>query len=306
MLEQMSQAFFQKPLQQASIERSHRRNELRSVMLGYSANLSGETLTRLVYAFHALKFVDEELRNARNRKWWIRARACYHLRLMHALGAIEVLSNNLDDENEDVRIEAAQSLLDIAGLDTLSPILLTIKDISGWMQVRLSNSIFSFGGNSVPHLVKGLQSKYHPVQKFCIDMLGRLGDVSAVPTIIEYMNYNIADVQLASLEAFGRIGDERAIPVVLNFLTSSDEPIRVAAANALGNLGSPSTVSSLHGLLMHDTVAVRLAAAEALSKIGDAGIEMLQHAQQSGDELARLVSVQYLHERAIAQQGAKA
>jgi HEAT repeat protein len=303
MLEQMTQAFFQKPLQQSSIERSHRRNELYKVMLGYSANLSGETLARLVYAFHALKFVDEELRLARSKKWWIRARACYRLRFMHASGASAVLSENLDDENEDVKIEAAQSLLEIEGLDALSPILLTIKDISRWMQIRLSHSIFSFGGDAVPHLVKGLQSTYHPVQKFCIEMLGWLGDISAVPTIIEYMHYNIADVQLASLKAFGRIGDERAIPVVLDFMKTTDENTRIAAVNALGNLGSPSTVSALHDLLLNDTVTVRLAAAEALSKIGDAGIEILQRATQSHNELARLVALQYLHEHTIAHQG---
>jgi len=42
-------------------------------------------------------------------------------------------------------------------------------------------------------------------------MFGRLGDVYAVPTLIEYMNYGIPELQLASVEAFGRIGDERAI-----------------------------------------------------------------------------------------------
>ncbi len=290
----------------SSFDRSLRRAALRSTMLDLGKSLSGETQLRLKYAFRVLGFVEEEIRAARTGKWWIRARACHNLRLMHATDALEVLSKNLEDVYEDVRIEAALSLLDIAGLNALSPILLTIDDISGWMKVRLSNSILGFGGDAVPHLVKGMKSEHPSVQLFCIEMLGRLGDVQAVPTLIEYINYTVPEVQMTSLEAFGRIGDARAVPVVLSFLDSNDKRIRIVAAKALGALGSPATVDVLNRLLLHDTIEVRLAAAEALSKIGDAGIRTLRYSTQSSNESARLVALQYLHEQDIAQAGATA
>ncbi|MEW5797704.1 MAG: HEAT repeat domain-containing protein [Bacteroidota bacterium] len=273
-------------------------------MLNLVKSLSGETELRLYYAFRVLGFVDEEIRSARSGKWWVRARACYNLRLMHATDAIEVLSKKLEDEYEVVRIEAALSLLDIAGLNALAPILMTITDISGWMKVRLSKTIFGFGGDAVPHLVQGMKSEFPNVQLFCIEMLGRLGDVRAVPILIEYISYIVPEIQRVSLEAFGRIGDARAVPVVLKFLESKEEQIRIAAARALGSLGSPATVDALNKLLLHDTILVRLAAAESLSKIGDAGIRTLRYSTQSNNSEARLVALQYLHEHDIVHEGA--
>lgn len=283
--------------------RTRRRAALRFTMLDLGKSLSGETQLRLNYAFKVLGFVEEEIRSARSGQWWVRARACYNLRLMHATESIEVLSGNLEDEYEDVRIEAALSLLDIAGLNALAPILMTVNDISGWMKVRLSTTILGFGGDAVPHLVQGMKSEHPGVQLFCIEMLGRLGDVRAVPILIEYIDYSVSEVQMMSLEAFGRIGDARAIPVVLKYLESNDERIRMAAARALGSLGSPATVDALNRLLLHDTIAVRLAAAESLSKIGDAGIRTLRYSTQSNNEDARLVALQYLHEQNIARAG---
>lgn len=275
-------------------------------MLDLGKSLSGETQLRLNYAFRVLGFVNEEILAARSGKWWIRARACHNLRLMHATDAIEVLSRNLEDDDEDVRIEAALSLLDIAGLSSLGPILLTITDVSGWMKVRLSNSIFGFGGDAVPHLVQGIRSEYPSVQLFCIEMLGRLGDVQAVPTLIEYIAHAVPEVQMTSLEAFGRIGDARAVPVVLNFLQSKEERVRMAATRALGSLGAPATVDALSRVLLHDTIRVRLAAAEALTKTGDAGIRTLRYSTQSDNDETRRIALQYLHELDISHPGTAA
>ncbi|MEW6061500.1 MAG: HEAT repeat domain-containing protein [Bacteroidota bacterium] len=298
-LEAMVRQLFRVSVEKFAQARSHRRDILREVMLDFSLNLTGETQARLDFAFQALGFVAEEMKAARSKKWWIRARACHRLRLMHALDAIEVLSQNLEDDNEDVRIEAALSLLEIVGVGALSPILLTIKDISGWMRVRISNTILGFGGEAVPHLIEGMKSNNYRVKKFCIEMLGRLGDVSAVQTLIEYMGYDVPEVQIASLEAFGKIGDHRAIPIIIKYAKSENEQYRLAAARALGNLGSPATVSVLNELLLHDTIEVRLAAAEALTKIGQLGIKTLEYSAHSENEDAKKVAIQFLHERTV-------
>lgn len=284
-------------------DRAMRRAALRTAMLDVSHSLSGETQLRLNHAFSVMGFVGEEMTLAQSNRWWIRARACERLRLMHAKEGAEVLVKNLEHENEDVRIEAALSLIDIIGLDALSPILMTMKKMSLWMEVRLSRSILSFGTDAVPHLEQGVKSESHSVQKFCIEMLGILGDVHAVPTLIEYMNYRVPEVQRASLEAFGKIGDARAIPIILKFLQSDDTQTRIAAAKALGNLGSPATVDALNKLLLRDSIDVRLAAAESLSKIGTSGIKTLQYSTQSDDEEVRLVAMQYLHEQDIVLKG---
>lgn len=287
----------------ALLDRPGRRDALRRVMLDISANIKGETLARLIFAFDQLGFVADEIRNTSSAKWWIRASACRNLRVMHSDQASEALVHRLDDENEDVRIEASQTLVDTIGVYALSPILLTIKEISPWMEVRLSQSILRFGTEAVPHLAKGIKSESSRVQRFCVRMLGEIGEVYAVPIILEYIDYEQPDVQNESLIALGKLGDERAVPIILKYVGSNDERLRISAAKALGSLSSPATADVLNKLLLKDTVDVRLAAAEALTKLGDVGIKTLEYSSRTNDPQVRLVAYQFLHELGRTMQG---
>lgn len=286
----------QSTISNVTFSRRIRRQVMLSVMLDVSKNLSGETVGRLRLAFQRLGFVDDEVKNAHSAHWWIRADACRNLQIMYAENALDILSTLLDDENEDVRIESAQSMVDIAGVEALSPILLTIDDITPWMEIRLSKSVLHFGSSAVSHLAKGMKSKSNRVQRFCVEMMGSIGDVYAVPIILEYIDYEVLEVQCESLIALGKLGDERATPIILRYLKSKNEPIRIAAAAALGKLSSPATVDALNGLLLHDTLQVRLAAAEALTQLGGIGARTLIYSTHTDDPETKLVAYQFLDE----------
>ncbi len=283
-------------LTKGMFERNIRRRALLAVMLDISHSIAGETQARLTFAFHQLGFVAQEIKNTKNTKWWIRANACRNLCLMQADDASEALVKLLDDGNEDVRVEAAQSLVDTIGVYALSPILLTIKSISPWMEVRLSKSILHFGTDAVPHLAKGMKSGSVRVQRFCVRMLGDIGEVYAVPIILEYIDYEVPEVQNESLISLGKLGDARAIPIIVKYVDAKNEQLRISAAKALGNLSSPSTADALNKLLLQDTIDVRLAAAEALSKLGDVGIRTLEYSSRMNDPEIKIVAYQYLHE----------
>jgi hypothetical protein len=272
------------------------RRLLLSVMLDISPNIAGETKTRLIVAFHRLGFVDQEIRYTFSSKWWIRATACKNLRLMNGDSGVERLVALLNDTIEDVRIEAALSLVDIVGAPALSPILLTITDISPWMEVRLSKSILNFGSEAIPHLAKGLKSQSVRMQKFCMQMLGDTGEVYAVPIIIDYLDFEIPEVRNAGIVALGKLGDESALQIIVDYTQSENEQIRLSAAQALGKLSSPATADVLNRMLLNDTIDIRLAAAESLTKLGDIGIKTLTYSAHSGDEQTRKVALQFLHE----------
>ena len=275
---------------------TYRRKALLSVMLDISPNVKGETKIRTTYAFVQFGFAAKEIADTFNPNWWIRAKACKNLRVMNAASGTERLEALLSDENEDVRIEAAQSLVDIVGVNALSPILMTIRDISPWMEIRLSRSILNFSSDAIPHLAKGLKSESDRVKQFCIHMLGDIGDVYAVPVILEYINYEVPEVRHAGIVALGKLGDARAIPIIIGYAQSDDEAIRFSAAKALGNLSSPATADVLNKMLLKDTIDIRLAAAESLTKLGEIGIKTLLYSSQSDDPQTKLVTYQFLHE----------
>lgn len=279
-----------------SSRRGGRRRSLKRVMLSLTTDVIGETRIRLNRAFDYFGLVDEAVKDLKDHRWWVRAVASKNSGLMLSEKALPYLEVCLDDENVDVRIEAAQAMIDIAGVEILGPILMRLKEMSPWMQVRLSRSILSFGEHSVPHLITGMKSKYPRIQSFCAENLGILGDVKAVPTLLEYIDYSVTEVKHKSLIALGRIGDSNSIPVVAKYLRSDEELLRVDAAKAAGNLSTPSMAYDLYWMLVKDSATVKLAAAEALARSGELGIRSLRYALSNQDEQVRMIAMQFLHE----------
>jgi len=280
-----------------------RRRSLKRVALTLSSEVIGETRIRMTRLFDHFGFVDDLIPQLADSAWWVRANACRTAGLMRAEPALPLLERLLDDENEDVRIEAAQAMLDIAGVAGLAPVLMRLRELSLWMQVRLSRTVLEFRGDAVPHLVVGIRSEHPQVQGFCIDLLGMIGDVSAVPVLLEYISFEVPAVQRKSLIAFGRIGDERAVPVIQRFLGSEDRELRLAAARAAANLASPAIAYHLHALLLKDDTEVRLAAAEALARSGETGVKSLLYASRVEDRSVRLIALQFLHDLGVVPSG---
>ena len=276
-----------------------RRRSLKHVMLMLTSEVTGETRFRLTLAFEYFDFITETTKAMQDSRWWVRAIGCKNAGLMLNESSLPHLERCLDDENDDVRIEAAQAMLDIGGVNILSPILMSLKTMTPWMQVRLSKSIFVFGEHAVSHLVQAMRSPYPAIQGFCVEILGMLGDVKAVPTLLEYIDFTVVEVKHKSLIALGKIGDARSIPVIQKFLYSPDERLRIAASKAAGNLSSPSLAYDLHWMLVKDTMNVKLAAGEALARSGELGIKSLQYAVNLPDENVRMVALQFLHEAGV-------
>lgn len=276
--------------------RGRKRGSLRRVMLSLTPEVIGETRLRLNLAFDYFGFVEEAIEGLKDSNWWVRAEAAKNAGLMMAEPALPFLETCLDDDRDDVRIEAAQAMLDIAGVSILGPVLMRLHGMTPWMQVRLSKTILGFGEHAVAQLEIGLKSPIPVIQAFCAEMLGILGDVKAVPTLMEFIDYSVTEVKHKSLIALGRIGDANSIPVVAKYLRADVEQLRVDAAKAAGNLSTPSMAYDLYWMLVKDTTAVKLAAAEALARSGELGIRSLRYALSNQDEQVRMIAMQFLHE----------
>ncbi len=276
-----------------------KKRTLRATMLVVAKNVVGETRERLTYAFNKLGFVDEEIKNLQNKRWWIRAHSCRNLSLMQSKKAVAHIVQLLDDENDNVKTEAVQTLIDIVGVDALSAVLLNLKKTTLWIKIHLARSISAMGSSAAPHLIKGLQSDVAEIKIFCLEMLGTLADISAVSTIKEYIGYNFIEVQAASLIALGKIGDHEAVPIIVQFLQSKNKTVRTAAIQSAGFLASPQTIALLYNILLEQSLDEKILAAEALSKMGEFGIMALHNARAVENSETKTAALQYLHERGI-------
>ncbi len=275
------------------------RAALKRVALRMSSDLVGETRMRLTQGFKILGFVADELKDLGSRHWWVRARACRNLALMRAEEATADFVILLNDDEEDVRTEAAMALVTISGISALRPLFANLRKISLWMSIQLSRVVLAMGSRAVPDLVEGLKSEQETVMSFCAEMLGFIGDIAACEPLVEAAKTRDVRLRSRALLAIGKLGDERGKEALFNALSDENEQCRESAALGLGMLGSPEAVVPLKEHLLHDTVAVRLASGKSLARLEDWGRDVLVSAFREADSIGKRIIEQFLEELGI-------
>jgi HEAT repeat protein len=106
--------------------------------------------------------------------------------------------------------------------------------------------------------------------------LGLIGDVGAVPLIVEALETPRSGLQAAAAEALGRIGAPSAIPALVAALESDDELVRGAAATALGDIGDADAAAGLGEALRRAPRLTSRALAASLLKLGEPGRRTLR------------------------------
>ncbi len=127
---------------------------------------------------------------------------------------VPVLQNILHEENVERKIWAVQ----------------TLKEI---------------GEAAVPSLIQALQDKEQAVKVYAIGALSDIKEAAAVPNLIEVLASNNEEwsIRENAAEALGKIGDTSAVLSLIQALSYDDDSVRRAAAKALRQIGSGAVPS---------------------------------------------------------------
>ena len=269
----------------SSIRRRQMHQEaVRQVLIDFAKDLTGESLERLQYFFYSLGFVDESIALLQDRRWWIRAQAARDLGLIRARRATAALTIALEDDSEDVRTLAMQSLAVLVGVEGLGTILKGMRNLSRWAALELSVIVREYEEKSVPFLIEALTFRDQSVVLFSIEMLAEIGFVTAVEPLLEMARrYPNVIVRAKALEALGRLGDARSEGVLREALVNPYPLLRSAAVRGLERIGSPASVPLLRERIWNGPIDERISAARAMAKSGKAGLNEL-HALESGTD----------------------
>jgi HEAT repeat protein len=278
-------------------KRTLHRQALKEALIDFAKDIRGETSDRLTYFFSSLGYVDEGIELLRSAHWWIRAQAAHDLRYFGARGALAPLTVALEDRHADVRIQAMQSLVVLGGVQSISTILRTSKNISQWTAIELSIIIMRYKDEAVPFLVEALNVSDQSIVLFCIEMLAEIGFVSAVEPLRSMASeYPNVVIRAKAVEALGRLGDGRAEGLLLELLRNPFPILRLKSVEALGRIGTPSAIASLTERLRDGDFQEKLLAARSIAQIGHEGISYLKALTGVENRLVCDISSQVLEE----------
>lgn len=82
-----------------------------------------------------------------------------------------------------------------------------------------------------------LKDRDDRIRMNAVTALGKIGDVSAVPAIIETLNDAYSNVRKMAIDALGEMGDVSAVPALMMLMKDKDYEVRRYAGVALGKMG---------------------------------------------------------------------
>lgn len=96
-------------------------------------------------------------------------------------------------------------------------------------------ALIEIGAPAIPALIEALLDRKSFYRYSAAEALGRIGNTSAIPALVEVLNDgNNRDLDReSSAEALGSIGDASVIPVLIQALRDRESDIRLSATRAL-------------------------------------------------------------------------
>jgi len=107
------------------------------------------------------------------------------------------------------------------------------------------------------------------VRRSAANALGKIGDASAVPGLVEALEDRDNYVRNSATFALGCVGDASAVLALVKALQDEDGGVRIEATYALGKIGDISAIPALIEGLKDANTVICQHAAEELKKMGD-------------------------------------
>jgi HEAT repeat protein len=244
----------------------------------------GATVTHARKAAKAMGLVRRWKEALDSRLWWRRAEAARALGCVEETSAVLGLVGRLDDRHEEVRAAAVEALGRLGDPRALAPLVEGLWDDSGLQHTRVVLALREFGATAVEPLLSH-ERRHHAATATIADLLGAVGEASALEPLTEWCSDAEPEVRAAALRALGTLGTcDRTYYYALRALHDDDVDVRTAAARALGRSKRGEAAPYLAQAL-HDDWEVAVESAHGLRDLGEAGRRELERAT-SGPALA--------------------
>lgn len=235
--------------------------------------LKGQAAARVAELFASYGLVDGARRDLRSRSVLLQVRAADALGTVGARQAVPDLIEVLGAGDRAIRLAAARALANLDAPEAVPAILEALSDIGAHAE-EVAEALAGFGAPAVAPLRERLRDSPSSGQRrLAAVVLGDLRALEAAADLRAVLSDSHPGVACAAAHAVARLGDVAAVPTLVEILRGAgDLELREAAADALGAIDDPAAAPALIEALDAPEWPLRDAAARALVALGDAGL----------------------------------
>ena len=165
---------------------------------------------------------------------------CEGVRGLEELGnkikvVIPIIVINLQDEDDDVRVQALESLIKLEAKETVPKFMEFLNDRNIRIRLAALRGIYKLAGKSaVPYLVRALKDENIEVRKHAATYLGHTcNNNAAVPGLIRLLDSPDDSIREACVQAISRIKDKSTVHQMISVLDDANADVRTLAASTL-------------------------------------------------------------------------
>lgn len=181
------------------------------------------------------------------------------------------IAHQLRDKNWRIRQQAIFSLSKTQDQQQIQQLIACLDDSHVAVRTAAIKTLVTCDKNAVPHLLDALNNTEIPlIQANCAQILGRIGDITALNPLIAALKTFNEDTRRYAAEALGLLHSPQAVESLIEALNSEQSPAVLSAISiALGRLAGVCAVDPLIERLTHPNQMFLLATTWALAKIRD-------------------------------------
>jgi len=163
--------------------------------------------------------IQDLVRALRDEDWWVRVRAADALGTLGGPKVVDGVVALLADSDDFIRRYAVEILNAVPSERAVEPLIRALRDDDWWVRERSIDALAKTGDSRAVEPLLDLLHVDATAAPHCVRALGILGDVKAVPKLVELVNSDSDEIQREAMDAllaFSRLELDPADRLLVN------------------------------------------------------------------------------------------
>ena len=107
--------------------------------------------------------------------------------------------------------------------------------------------------SALPVILNAAKDSNSTIRRYAVSALADMGDIRATDTLIEALGDSETDIRVEAVMALGKLRDKRADSVLIALLDDADMSVRAQAVISLGHIGSERALPLLNRMMENES-----------------------------------------------------
>jgi hypothetical protein len=253
-------------------------------MIDLSINLKGEIkeIIKELYLFLGLK--EDSLKNVSSRKWHEKVKGIRELAYMNIRDAAGQILENLNSNNEIVRMEAQIAMVRLSDENPYHFLHFMEKPLAVWEQVTLHELLIQHD-LKVPAFKEWFASENLSVLNFALEMTAWFKQKDSATEVIGLFEHADDNIRNTAYRVCGEIGLSISLPAMKAVYENESYKNKLEILTAFTKIPEEQHLGFLKSVLdAEDDVQLQIQATKAMENTDEPGISMLIKLMKSKSE----------------------